>query len=183
MKKFLGILGLCLIASGSHAASVSLTPANQDVFLSDGTATLEMMVDFTDVPGGTTGGAMNLAFGGSIEFVSFTPSPFFDSLDPFFTSHGVDNADPGTDYLIQIGEFGGITTAETLGTITVNLLGLGPGTAELSLNSLLSGFSDVPGGVIFNNATINVTAVPVPAVGWLMLSGMAVVFSRMRRRQ
>ncbi len=181
MKKFLGILGLCLVMSGAHAASVSLTPSAQDVLLSDGTATLDLVIDFTDVAGGTTGGGINLAFGGSIGFESFTPSPFYNSLDPVFSKHNATDADAGTDYFISFGTFAGINTAETLGTITVSLLGLGLGTAEISLNSLFGGFDDVPGGVTFNNATI--TAVPVPAVGWLMLSGVAVVFSRARRRQ
>jgi len=181
VKKFLGILGLCLVMSTGNAASVSLSPSSQDVLLSDGTATLDLLIDFTDVAGGTTGGAVNLAFGGSIGFVSFTSSPFYDSLDAFATFHNSVQADPGTDYMISFGSFAGITTAETLGTITVDLLGPGLGTADLSLNSLFGGFTDVSGGVTLNNATV--TAVPVPAVGWLMFSGIAVVFARLRRRQ
>lgn len=151
----------------AQAASISLTPASSTVALSNGTTTLELFMDFTNDP--TIGGGIDLDLSGPISLgpFAFAPSTYFTTIpDQGFSGFGTVNAD--ADFEIHFGNFAGLSGANKLGDITVNLLGEGTGNIAIAINTEFGSFfstSSVEQLVSLNGAQVN--TVPLPASAWL----------------
>lgn len=158
-------------ASTGYAASVSLLPGHLDVFLEDGTATLELVMDFDGEP--TVGGGLDFALTGPIAIVGFTPAAYFtDVAESVFSGFGTTFAD--ADYEIHFGSFYGLSGSHKLGDITLSLLDVGEAAITLSINTRFEGFTSITAAqmaVDLNGATLTITRVPLPAAGWLLLTG------------
>ena len=187
------VLIACTLALPTvQAASVFITPALQSVPSTDGTATLELFMDFTGDP--TIGGGIDLVFSGPISLASFTPSAYFDARDPFFTGFSLDPvAEPGglADTLggieIHFGDFGGIDGSNKLGDLTINLLGSGLADIAMNINTTFGDFFDTgsnPQVVSLNGANITISAVPVPAAIWFLASALGLLggFGRLKEK-
>lgn len=183
------LLSALLLSAGLvQAASVSISPDDSTVNLAAGTTVLDIILDFTGEP--TIGGSIDIDVGGPVSIAGFAPSAFFQNLidtEPTFNWHGTTGAD--NDYLIRAGSFDGLEGLQTLGQITLNLLGLGTGNLGLAHNSAWEGFFTAVGegsldtpslmNVTLNGATINV--VPVPAAAWLFGSALGLLLGVRRR--
>jgi hypothetical protein len=170
------VLIACTLALPAvQAASVYLTPALQTVPSTDGTATLELFMDFTGDP--TVGGGIDLALSGPISIVSFTPSAYFDTdTDPFFSGFGTAEAD--ADFEVHFGNFAGLDGLNKLGDLTISLLGGGISSIAMNINSTFGEFFDIdsaPQVVALSGANINISAVPVPAAIWFFASGLGLL--------
>ena len=127
-------LGLSVSAQVAVAANtLSLTPADQLVDLSDGTTSLELWMDFDDP---TLGGGIDLAFFGPIGFGGFAPSEFFiNDVDESISDHSGPEGSADNDYEIHFGDFFGLSGLNLIGTIDVLLIDEGIGTIDMSINS------------------------------------------------
>lgn len=175
VKKFVAAAILVTASTATQANSVYLDPASQNVALGDGTASLDLWMDFTT---GTIGGGVNLILDGPISLSSFTPSPWFTTEpDASFSGHGTDKADAGTNFGIYIGDFSPLSGTNLLGTVTVGLDGPGTGTIGMSLNNTWGGGAfftasadTIP--VTLSGASLEIAAVPIPAAIWLLGTGL-----------
>jgi hypothetical protein len=193
---FLHFIGAFVVAnvfaSQAHAASVSVTPDVSSALLSAGTTTLTIEMDFRDQP--TLGGYVDLSFGGTISLRSFTPSAWwFDTCDRYINSpYGFcewDAAAPGPGFhpdtfdglALSLGHYDGLSTAEIVGTVTVNLLSEGVGTIGMAANSwgdFIGLETSLPMVVDFSGATVDVigaSTVPVPAAVWMFGSALGLL--------
>jgi hypothetical protein len=184
--QLLAAAALLGLAAGAQAngvqvqPSIYLLPSNASVSLNEGTATLELFMDFTGQP--TIGGGIDLAFGGPISLVSFTPTAYFNSLDPVFTGFGTDNT--AADFEIYFGTFSGTSGLNKLGDLTLALNGAGLGTIDLIISEFWGGaFFSTGGGpldVTLSGASLQV--VPVPAAAWLFVSAIGALGGMRLRR-
>lgn len=196
--------------SVASAASFSLSPSSQVVSLEDGSVTIGLHMDF-DVF--SIGGGLMIEINGPIGFASFTPSGYFNSLDTIqmvsqcpgydagnpgtfcnpdfydFTGYGTDMKPDSADWEIHFGSFGGVTGSHQIGTLSFALLGTGLATIDLqsSPGAYFGPFVNLMGMPIdleLNGATLEISAIPVPASFWLLGSAMGVLGSarRLRRR-
>lgn len=176
------VLGM-LSLSTANAASIYITPeASED--LPGASVSLDLYMDFTGTP--TLGGGIDVFVSGPLSFVSFTPSAYFDGLDPAFTGHGPETAGGGAATAIYIGSFGGLSGINLLGSLNLSLTGPGLGEVSFAANQFWGGgFFDLSGSlepmqVDFFGAEVN--AVPLPATAWLMLTGVGALVARRLRR-
>jgi len=191
VKTAIAGIGLALAMSTSQAGTVFLDPVSQTFVQGDVGAgiTVDLKIDFADLlPDGSVGGGVNIAVGAPASFVSFAPSAYFNSLDPFFSGFGTANADAGTDFEVHFGNFPslpGLDTIQTLGTFTVDLDTANVATANLDLSvNTFWGFPSVTQGLAtLENATLDVTAVPIPAAVWLFGSGLLGLVGVARRKK
>ena len=188
---FAGVTACLLSVSWAHASSISVSPAASSVDVADGTAVLTILADFTSQP--TQGGYTEVSFGGDISLTTFPPSAWFTGCEGSPSGFcEFSTAAPGAGFTpdtvgglaLSLGDFFGISTAEIVGTVTVNLLGAGLGTISLADNSF-GAYLDLGTGnpmtVDYTGADINITAVPVPAAVWMFGSALGLL-GFMRRR-
>lgn len=174
---------MSLFCAAAQSASISLTPANQNVALGDA-VTVQLTMDFSE--DATLGGGVDVFYDASIlQFVSFV----FDAGlggDPSFERNPDELA--GELNGIGFGHFEGLSGPSLVGTFTFNTLKTGV------VNFLLSA-NDFPAGdfisattfeaqtVSFSGTTVNVSVVPLPAAAWLLMSGLGLfAFSAGARR-
>jgi hypothetical protein len=185
------LLGLSMTTAHAIAVpppSVYVLPSSAEININEGTATLELFMDFTGRP--LLGAGIDLAFSGPISFVSFTPSTYFNSLNvaPLnatdFTGFGTDNT--AADYEIFWGSFIGTGGDEPkkLGDLTFALTGLGVANVDLVISEFWGGaFFSPDGGVIdVALAGAQLQVVPVPAAAWLFLSAVGALGGMRLRR-
>ncbi len=169
---------------GAQAATISvLPPTVTPTWPADATADLEIVIDFTGEP--TVGGGIGLTAAGPISIAGFTPSAFFSGLDPAFTGFGFGGAIPAADFEIHFGDFLGISSAESLGFLTVNLAGAGLAGVSVADNTVWGGWPGTVAGpvtVSFNSAEFLIQPVPLPAAAWLFASALGMVAGLRRRR-
>jgi hypothetical protein len=166
------LLGLSITTA--HAITVPpaiyVLPSSAEISLSEGTATLELFMDFRDNP--TVGGGIDLSTEGAVSLVEFLPSDWFNTIpDPFFTGFGTDNADG--DLEIHFGSFAGLSGINKLGDLVLSLNSIGPGNLNIAINSFYGNFFSISGpeqDVALAGASLQV--VPVPAAAWLFLSAI-----------
>jgi PEP-CTERM motif len=185
MKKsllsFAAALSVSLMAAlPAQAADVYLTPASQTVALSQGTATLELWMNFSTAEA-TLGGGIDFDLQGPVSYASFAPSAYFTTAgDPLLSGWGTLRAD--ADFEVHIGNFAGLSGNNLLGTITVNLLDYGTGTLTPATNTFWGGFYSLGGNAqTVSMSPASVTIVPEPASGLLLLAGAAAVALHLRR--
>jgi hypothetical protein len=162
-------------AQASISPSVSLSAVNPTV-TAGSQATFELFMDFSSDP--TLGGGVDVVFGNftngtRLSFVSYTPAALGDPdliNVPTVSSTG--------DRLEGI-TFGDVTNGLSgpalVGTLVFNALVAGNYSLSLVDSGLAGGFSSISGAPqapVYTPASLTVTAVPVPAAIWLMLSGL-----------
>ena len=172
-----------LSLSTANAASIYITPSCQDA-VGETSISLDLYMDFTGTP--SLGGGVDILLSGPLALVDFTPSSYFDSLDPAFTGHGQETAGEGAATAIYFGSFGGISGLNLLGSLTLAVTGAGIGQVDIIASVFWGGgFFDLSGSlepmqVDFLGAEVN--AVPLPATAWLMLTGVGALLARRWRR-
>ena len=182
ITKTLSIIGLLsLVFSNVQAASIYLNPLTSTVQVGNNFLVgLEM--DFSDEA--TMGGGIDINYDSAFaDFVSFSfDSSFLTLLDPAMTCPGAGACSPidqpDTVSNISFGNFAGIGGNFLIGTLEFTALDMG----DISLVSaattgtagpFVSAITFAPMDVTFNSATI--TAVPLPAAAWLLLSGLGIL--------
>lgn len=169
--------------TASQAATISLNPLSQNVALGN-QVSLQLNMDFTADP--TLGGGVDIFYDSSrLSFVSFT-------FDP---SLGDDTGlqrqpDVLTNELngLAFGNFDGLSGPSLVGTLMFNTIGAGTALFTMADNDLPAGgfYSAVtfdPQTVTYEGASVNVTAVPLPAALWLMLSGMGLIGAMSQKKR
>ena len=190
MKKkiIFGLMGFVSLvaASVANAATVSLTPSVNNIALGD-TLTLTVQgTDFiNDVSSGSvlvTWDAAQLTMTSSLADIAGSASANGFPLD-----FGVNTLVPGQ--LSATYASLGTVAGPTFDFFSINFVANPPpGTDTVSIGAGLFGdWQDGAGvsitGVIYNGATVNVSAVPVPAAVWLFGSGLLGLVGVARRRQ
>jgi len=179
-------LVLVLFAPTSYAVnSVYFDPDPTSFDLSAGTGTLDLWMDFDDT---TVGGSLDLAFGGSVSVLDFFESSewgtTFDTSG--FSGHGGSASGADNDYLIFFGNIAEFSGIRKIGTVLFSLDSEGLGSIGLTHNSLQGPFATLIGGVLpvdLIDRELNVvSAVPVPAAIWFMVSGMISLTAFGRRK-
>ena len=200
MKKKLtsGLLGIAalLMANQSSAATISVTPAVNNVTVND-VFTLTVAGDFSSTEdvliGGTLGGSVELSWDSAQVQLNETVASINASLSAngFLTG----NLDPAQSIFITAsslrvdaiaGSFFG--APPTFNLFSFDLEALSPpvpnGDVIIVNGTVLTDGWEIPLGrtVDFTNAEINVSAVPVPAAAWLFGSGLIGLVGIARRR-
>jgi hypothetical protein len=178
---------VCAFAcTGAHAASVYVTPSHSVVPSPGETTVLHLFMDFSDDP--TLGGGLDIDLTGPISLQAFTPSAWFDGLDPFFTGYSTEVGVADHELALWFGDFNGLGGVNEIGTLSVNLLGNGSAAVNLGINSLYGPFFSATDfdqqDVQLTGATLDVGVpqVPLPAAAWLLASGVGAFFGMRRTR-
>ncbi len=178
--KVLGALALLGFGTMANAATVSLTPSGDLLVLPGDVLTFQIDIDFT-AEGGTLGGGFDLTYDASqLQLVEFQSAGLGDPAfgrDPDVT--------PGLLESWGVGDFAGIQ-AGTVGTVTFEVLA-GATTSVVQLGPTMGIAGPWVSAVDFvtiiepDYGSATVTAIPVPAAVWFMLSGLGALFG-MRRQ-
>ena len=175
---------LGLFAPLAQSASVFISPANSIVNLSDGTATLELFMDFSGNP--TIGGGVDFAVTGAGTLTEFTPSEWFNTVpDEFFSGFRFDRPPADGDLEVHFGSFFGLSGLNKVGDLTISLQSIGDISVAISINSFFGDFFPTTGldPLQVDLIGANLTVVPVPAAVWLFLSGLGLLAGFRRRAQ
>ena len=189
MKPFRAFIAFAfsIIFSSAHASTVSLSTSGQ----SGASLSVDLYMNFSDAP--TLGGGLDVHYDGSLlNFISFSFNPTFLSVtDPLLTCPGAIGCDqidqPNTVYDISFGNFAGIGGPFLVGTLVFNVIGTGSAallTAETTglAGPFVSATTYVAQPVSYLGTAADVSAVPVPAALWLMVSGLSLLGLASNRR-
>jgi hypothetical protein len=185
-------LGMC----GAQAASIGLSPATAQAPQGN-QITFDLIENFgTQLP---LGGGTDFTWDSSVlTFQGFAFSSTFAALrDPTFDTKPTASPNPwdlqaSNLVTIGFGNFNGISipTDTLVGTLTFNVVGVPGSSTQIALSDSAkwSGFFDTqsnPITVSYTGATASVapvSAVPLPASGWLLMSGFTGLLGIVRRR-
>lgn len=172
------------------AATITLMPATQTVTQGD-PVTITAHMDFTGEA--TLGGGFDVFFDPSV--LSFVSHTYNASLgDPLLRR----NPDILTGEIngLSFGDFGGPTGPALVVTLVFNTLSATSTLVSLNVNGadgpdgagepggFLSAIAPFgPQAVSFTGAAVNITPVPLPAAGWLMLGGLGALVGMARRQK
>ena len=179
LQRLVLMLMLFYLSTAVQAATVSFLPAQQNVVIGN-SFSLDIMGDFS-LAETLDGGGLNLDFSSSL--LNVTNVTVNTGLFELFSDPGTIDNNLGTVSDVIFNTFSSNASGQFL-IATVDFTAVGIGLGELLLSeSTLNPFSSqgMPLDVQFQNASIQVTAVPLPAALWLMLTGCALWWSRARR--
>jgi hypothetical protein len=184
---FAGVV-LGVVAFAANAATISVNPSLVNV--PAGTPQVTVSLDAgADFPA-TIGGAMSITWGTPDSILTLDHwdlGPLWDSTAvDLFAGYSLDPANGVTDLFFS-------PIALSVGPGPFHLIDLVynvTGTGTANVNPTVSGLVQEWGDTAFNTiavttqgAMVNVSAVPLPAAGWLMLSGLAGLMAVSRRRR
>jgi hypothetical protein len=181
---FLILSFLLATASVAQAATVNVVP---DAAIVGPNSVFSVLVGGTSFP--ETGGAtLGLSFDPSVVNVTgvflATGSPF-----DFVSSSAFDNVTGGVKFISVLAPVAGALPSGDFSALRIDFMSVGLGAANITLSEdgVLTGWSAATGavipGVTYNQASVTVSTVPLPAAAWLLLSGLGTVVSVTRRRR
>ena len=177
-------LGALLIASQVNAATIALTPSTQTVNAGDA---FSLTVQGSDFPLGVSSGGVQLNWDPTLISITSTAADLNASLQsngflPLFTNV------IASDAVAVGGTFGAVGLGgAAFDFVTINFVANSSAPIDI-FNSAFGDWQDgQPAaqpvlGVIFEGATVNVNAVPVPAAAWLFGSGLIGLVGIARRK-
>ena len=191
---------LGLASANLQASTVELIPTGSTLINAGETVTFGIWADFSDV-GGTIGGNMDIFYDSSVLTYNndFTFDPTF-MTDPMLSATGDDCANaptsgcsgPGEINNIAVGTFSffGLAALGPTQVGTLSFTGAFAGVSDLTMadsdDFLATGWFDntffESAFPQYNQASVEVSAVPVPAAAWLMLSGLGLIGGFLRRK-
>lgn len=182
MNKLLTGLILGGFSLSAQAALVYLEPVSaQSSYVIGDLVALDLKIDFSDKA--SIGGGVDVFFDPTgLAFTNWTPEALGD---PSFRR----SPDVQSDKLngIAFGNFAGLPATAKVGTLEFRVLKAGEWEVDLEANNAPAGpfysatdFSLLP--VQFNDITVSVNAVPVPAVAWLFGSALLGFVGLSRKR-
>ena len=182
---------LGLFAPLAQSASVYLSVDSLTIGVSEGTATLEMFMDFTGTP--TLGGGVDVIISGPASYADFIPSAWLQTdADPFFSGVNLFALNsPASSVMVAFGSFVGLSGLNKVGDLVLNLNGVGQVSINLAINNASVSPIENFIGLALNELPvalnpgfedgITLQVVPVPAAVWLFLSGLGVLGVYRRR--
>ncbi len=193
LKHVLCAIALTTATITTQAATISITPLSMNAQLGDNVS-VDIWMDFSDEP--TLGGGIDITYNGSVlSFSSFSfDNAFLASSDPAMTCPGAILCSPSINQVnsvtnIAFGNFGGLSGPSLVGTL--NFVAIGAGTTSLTpvetvgaAGPFVSALTYEPQtNVLYIPSAVQVSAVPLPAASWLMLSGLALIGGMKHKRK
>ncbi len=177
---------LFLSSVSVNAATITLSPSTNLLQIND-TLNVDLVIDFTS--DATLGGGLDISYDYSaFNFISFDFNTAI-TLDPTFTRYITTD---GELTAIEFGEFNGIGGSGSTLIGTFSMQGIGYGTSNISMavqesivgkaGPFVSAIAfGVQNPVLQDALAIEISAVPIPAAAWLMLSGLGLLGTVFRK--
>lgn len=169
-----GLLVILLILTARvEASTVSFNPSGTSVGIGQTFSINLVGTGFTDI---VDGGGVNLFYDAAVLAVNSVTVD--TTVWDFFDAPGAIDNTSGNVSEIQFASFFGATGNFAIATIDFLAVGAGHSALTLTesvLNPFASGGLPLNPAVTYQNASVTVSAVPLPAAFWLMLSGLGVL--------
>lgn len=176
---------LGLASAGAQSSTIAVTPNAS--LVAPGTASINLSIDGSGFPLDTTGGGLSVSWLDSVlSLGSITYDPMWDQ--GWNTTVSTSPAGVTNVTFLPVGFFGGTNAGSDfhLMNLTLNVVGGAGSTTPINLEvPALNGWYDSNANLLqvaaVDGSFAVMSPVPVPAAGWLLLSGLPFVF-RMARR-